>query len=478
MAHSEPAPGVDDSWWSQPSGAREVLTLALPLALSTASWSVMHFIDRVFLMWHSEAAIAAAMPAGLLNFTVVCFWLGVATYVNTFVAQYYGAGRDERIGLAVWQGVWVGVIALPLMLLTRPLSAWVFAQSGHAASLQQLEVTYYSVLTLGAGAFVISGALSAFFSGRGETRIVMFVNAGQAVLNIGLDYVWIFGKFGFPAWGIGGAAAATVVSEWVKVAVFLCLMFGSRDRVRFGVVQGLRFDEELFRRLFRYGAPNGIQMFVEMGAFSMFIMLVGQLGVRELTATTLAFNINSLAFVPLLGLGVAVSVLVGQQLGANRPDLAARATRVSFVLALSYSLFMGALYVGAPGLFLYPYEAKASSADFAPIRETTIVLLRFVALYCLFDAMNLVFVSAIKGAGDMRFVLITTLIMSPIPVVVGWWGIHHGGWGLISFWVLVTVWICLLGVVYAGRYWQGKWRLMRVIEQAPISQEAIISQVV
>ena len=83
------------SWWTRPCGGREVLKLALPLVVSAGSWSLMHFVDRMFLLWHSTEAMAAAMPAGLLHFTLLCFPLGMAMYGNAFVAQYQGAGQPE-----------------------------------------------------------------------------------------------------------------------------------------------------------------------------------------------------------------------------------------------------------------------------------------------------------------------------------------------------------------------------------------------
>ena len=93
------------------------------------------------------------------------------------------------------------------------------------------------------------------------------------------------------------------------------------------------------------------------------------------------------------------------------------------------------------------------------------MLLRFVAAYCLFDAMNVVFVSALKGAGDTRFILLTSLVTSPPPLLIVWAGIHYGQWGLLPCWVVVTLWVCSLGLIYCGRFLQGRWRHMRVIEQ-------------
>ena len=92
------------------------------------------------------------------------------------------------------------------------------------------------------------------------------------------------------------------------------------------------------------------------------------------------------------------------------------------------------------------------------------MLLRFVAAYCLFDALNVVFVGAIRGAGDMRFILLTTLVMSPPPLLAAWWGMARQGWGLLWCWIVITVWVCALGLIYLARFLQGRWRQMRVIE--------------
>ena len=98
--------GENQSRWDGPGGYREVFKLALPMMLSFGSWSLMHFIDRVFLSWYDSDALAAALPAGILSFTLGTFFLGMVGYVNTFVAQYSGANRPERVGASVWQGIY------------------------------------------------------------------------------------------------------------------------------------------------------------------------------------------------------------------------------------------------------------------------------------------------------------------------------------------------------------------------------------
>lgn len=458
--------GHGENWWRRRCGGHEVLVLALPLVISMGSWSLMNFVDRMFLLWHSTQAMAAAMPAGMLYFTLICFPLGVAMYVNTFVAQYQGARRPERIGAVVWQGMRIGIYLAPLFLATIPLAPAVFRLVGHDPNVACLEAIYYQVLCFGAAAQVTAAAMSAFFSGRGQTRVVMAVDCTASLLNVVLDYAWIFGHWGFPALGIEGAAWATVVAQWARVLIYAGVMLRPALRERYQLLAGRRFDAALMRRLLYYGVPNGLQLLVDVSAFALFILLIGRLGEHAMAATTLAFNVNSVAWVPMMGMGIAVTTMVGQQLGRDRPDLAARATWTAFCMAQTYLSLMAALYVLVPDVFLIGHASGTSPEEFTRLRNVTVVLLRFVAAYSLLDALTVIFVGAIKGAGDTRFVLAVSAIMSPLPVLAGWAGIAYFGCGLIWCWVVITAWICILGLIYLARFLQGHWRQMRVIEPA------------
>ncbi len=451
------------NWWTRPCGGRAVVQLALPLVLSTASWTLMHFVDRVFLTWYSTDAIAAAMPAGMLHFTLICLPLGITSYVNTFVAQYAGSGHPERVGKVVWQGVWIGLASLPCFLVLVPLAPSIFTPAGHPAHVTQLEIAYFQSLAYGGAAAVIAGALASFFTGLGFVRVVMLVDMAAAVVNMGMDYALIFGNWGVPELGVVGAGWATSCAQWFKVAALIAVMATREFRRPYRLRESVGFDRKLLGRLLRFGGPSGLQMFTELMAFTAFIFLVGQLGPLDLAATTIAFSVNSIAFVPMLGLGIAVATIVGQQIGAGRPDLATRATWTSIWLGGLYTGGMSVLYFVLPDLFLQAHAA-AAPRDFADLQLICRGLLRFVAAYCVLDMMQIVFSSAIKGAGDTRFVLVFTLAIAPLPVLLGWMGVHYWDWRLSTFWVLITTWISLMGIVYFLRFQFGPWRRMTVLE--------------
>lgn len=463
---SSPEP---ENWWSRPCGPGDVLRLALPLVISTATWTLMTFCDRMFLMWHSPQEMAATLPASMVHFAVLCFPLGICTYTNTFVAQYYGARRYDRIGIALGQGLRVAMFAAPVLLLMAPFMPQVFLWAGHEPQLASYESIYYQVLSLGAVAVLANNTLRSFFMGRGETRTCMAVDCSGAVLNVVLDAIFIFGLFGFADGGIEGAAWATVISLWAKAAVFSWLVCLPEFRQQYGIAGMWKYDPAVMRRLLYYGAPNGFQFFIDVAGFAVFTLLVGSLGAEAMTATTLAFNVNSVAFVPMIGIGMAISTIVGQQQGAGRPDLSQRATWSGFYIASVYMGMFAVMYLAVPDLFLFGFAAGADAEEFAGLRATVVVLLRFVAAYCMFDAMNVVFVSAVKGAGDTQFVVWANAVIAAAGVGIGFYGVNYLGWGLISCWWLVTGWISAMGIVFFLRFLQGRWKSMQVIEEDAVT---------
>lgn len=454
--------------WNRDGGYREVLVVAVPLILSTATWSVQHFVDRMFLTWYSPETIAAAMPAGMLNFTIISLFMGTAGYVSTFVAQYYGAGRYHRIGPAIWQGIYISLFGGLFLLCVIPLAEPAFRLIGHSPEIQQHEVIYFQILCLGGGAYIGSYALSGFFSGRSKTWPVMWVNVATTIVNLVLDYALIFGRWGFPELGIKGAAIATVVAGVFSLLVFFVLLFaGGNDNI-YHTRRGWRLEKDLLGRLLRFGFPSGVQFFLEIGAFTGFVLVVGRLGTASLAATNIAFNINTLAFMPMIGCGIAISILVGQYLGSERSDIARTAVYSGFHLTFVYMASIAAAYVFLPDLFVSPFAHHADPEGFAEIYGYSVVLLRFVAIYCLFDTMNIIFCSAIKGAGDTRYVMIMTTILSVIVLIIPvYLTVEVLEAGLMVAWVFATAYVISLGVTFYLRFLGGKWKSMRVIEQGP-----------
>ena len=451
--------------WRQRNGYLQVLRIAFPLILSTGSYSVQQFIDRMFLSWYSPDALAAALPTGILCFTLISLFMGTSGYVSTFVAQYIGASRPERVGPAMWQGIYFSLLGGLLIAFTALFPETIFSLIGHSPEIQVLESEYWVYLTLGGIFPVAQGAVAGFFSGRGKTYPIMWCTFAATGVNIALNYLLIFGNLGMPEMGISGAGLSTFISGLLNFLFLSVLVFTNENNSKYKTRSGWKFDPALFKRLIRYGLPNGIQFFLDIAAFSLFILLIGRLGATELAAASIAFNISMLAFMPMIGLGITVSILVGQSLGANEAGQAKVATFSAFQISFTYMAILAMLYLLIPNIFIYPFSAKADPIEFESIKSTALVSLRFIALWSIFDSLAIIFSSALKGAGDTAFIMLSICLTGPIILIAPTFliiEIFH--LGLNAAWISGVAYVLCLGIVYYLRFKAGKWESMRVIE--------------
>jgi MATE family multidrug resistance protein len=451
-----------------PGGGRELLRLALPLILSSSFWTIQILIDRVLLARQNSDSVGAAMMAVMLFWTPLTLFQNVASYATTFVAQYTGAGRPRRVGPAVWQALYFAVAAGLAFMLLAPCADALMELTGHSPEMRELEATYFRCLCFAALPMLIIAAVNSFFGGRGDSWTVLCVDATGTITNAVLAYCWIFGRFGFPAWGIAGAGWATVCGSWVAALTGLVLFLRRRYRAEFATLAGWRPDPDLFKRLLRFGLPNGIQWCLEGLAFTVFILLVGRLGSNELAASGIAFTINLVAFLPMFGLAQAVSILVGQRLGADQPEVAERTTYSGLRLAFVYMASMALFYLLWPGAMLAMFEDAKEPEKWSAVAEMVVVLLRFIAVYALADSVCLIFSFALRGAGDTLYVTVVSLSLAwPVMVLPTWFALEYG-WGLYWSYGFVTAYILAMTLCFVLRFRAGKWKSMRVIEQAVV----------
>ena len=452
-------------WWMGPGGGREVLALAYPLILSHITFTVQVFMDRLFLTWYSVEAVAGAVTGLFVTWALVGLFLGTGEYLTAFIAQYLGAGRPSRVGPAVWQGIYFSIGAGLLLALVHPLSAPLFALAGHDPVVQQHEVTYSRILMLGGFPIVLMATASTFFTGRGRTKVVLAVNALVTALDMVLNYLWIFGHGGFPRAGVAGAALSTVLAQALGAAIYLALTFSAANRRQYDTAGSWRFEWPLFSRLLRFGLPTGLQYAVEIMAFGVFMMIVGRIGTAELAASSLAFNLNMIVFFPMIGLGVAVSALVARYLGSNEAGPAERTVWSALWMSLVYMAVCGLAYFFLPRVLLAPYAAGADPATFSRVEDIAVVLLRFVAIYSIFDMMNVMFAAGLRGAGDTRYPLVLTVVLAWAAMLVpAWIACVHLGAGVYAAWTTASAYVFFLGLLLLRRFRAGRWRSLRIVE--------------
>lgn len=445
-------------------GYAEFLYIAIPLILTTSTWSIQHFVDRMFLSWYSPAAVASAMSAGALNFTFLSLFIGIVTYVSTFVAQYYGAKYYKRIGDVLWQGMYLAFIGSFFVMSLVFISHYIFSLTGHSEEIKKNEIIYFNILCLASFPMLLSACLSSFFSGIGKTWTIMWVNMIVTCTNIIFDYFLIFGKFFFPELGIAGAAIATAFSSFINLFIYILLIF-RKGNERYNILKGYKFNMSLFMRLINYGFPAGLQFFLDMAGFSLFLLFVGKVGMVELAATSIAFNISTLVFMPMIGSGIAVSVMVGQYLGSNRSHFAERSVYSGFTVAFIYMFTISLCYFFFPEIFIKPFIKDKLTGDYMLIKELAIVLLRFVAAYSIFDTFNIMFSAALKGAGDTKYIMvIITILTTFVLTIPSYITVNYFNGNIYILWFIFSFYIVMLGLSFFMRFYSGSWKKMRVIE--------------
>ncbi len=440
--------------WHAHNGYRQMLKIALPLIVSMGTATVMEVTDRLFLSHYSVEALAASVPASSASLLFLFAVLGTTGYVGVFIAHYTGAKMRDRVGIALWQSLYLslagGALLASLWFAAEPL----FRITGAEAEILRLEVVYFRILSVGGVIALLGYAVGCFFTGRGYARQVMYANLIATIINVPLDYALIYGAFGLPEWGIAGAGIATVMGWLISLIILSIQVFTKENDRLYAVRRNWRINWSYMKRILRYGAPSGMELFMEMLAGTLFIFMAGYLGRDALAASNIAFTVNSLAYLPMVGIYTATSILVGQGMGAKNIPSVNQAVLSGLHIVTVYMVLIGVLFVFLPQLFTHFFGGAELTED---LRHTADILLRFVALYCLFDCFCLIYFGALKGAGDTVFIMIL-MTAGCVVLAAGSIAVLVYTESLYGIWAMFTAYIGLMGLGGYLRFRSGKWK--------------------
>jgi multidrug resistance protein, MATE family len=445
-------------------GMAEMIAISLPMVVSSACDTVMVFTDRLFLARLDPELMNAVMAGGLASFVMGSFFVGLLGYTTALVAQHLGAGRKRDCAVVATQALFFAALAYPLILLARPLAYEGMARMGLPEEQLSAQILYLDILLYGSIFGLARTALSGFFSGIGRTRVVMVASFASMIANVGFSYLLVFGALGFPQMGIRGAAYATIISGALGFVILAVAYLSRRNRAEYDIGSSFRFDRVLAGKLLRFGSPTGAEIFLNVLAFNIMIMVFHSLGPVAATATTVVFNWDFVSFVPLMGIGIGVTSLVGRFMGAGRPDLAHRSTLAGLKLGLIYSFCIFVLFAGFPGPLVEVFRPIGHSPVFDEAAPTAIFMVRMAAVYVMSDTLLCIFISALRGAGDTRWAMFASvalhwMMLAALTVLLRVFHVSpETGWVAVVFFFLLFSSIVIL------RYRQGKWRSLRVVE--------------
>jgi MATE family multidrug resistance protein len=441
----------------------ELMRIALPMVVSQGTFAVMIFTDRYFMSQIDAIHMAAALGGGVAAFFSFCFFSGVLSYSNAMAAQYLGAGEHAKCPKVVTQGMIMVALSTPLLALVTYLVAGIFSVMDHQPEQVELERTYYILLMLGAVVTLAKICISSYFAGIGRSKVVMICDVCGLVVNVPLCYAMVFGKFGFPEMGIAGAAVSTIVATLFAFLLFVFYYFRKEHRLSFYVNDSFALDWSILRRFTRLGFPSGLELFLNVAAFNLFLLMFQSYGVVQGAAAAIVFNWDVLSFIPMMGLNIGVISLIGRFVGARDMERTNEVISAGFILGLSYSAILAILYVTFRYALVDMFEPPIG--DFSEIRELSAFMMIGLSSYAMADAIILVSGGVLRGAGDTRWLMIASVSLHWAMLVAQYFIINVFEYGPRASWMAFVVMLLVIAIVYGLRLWGGKWRDQEALDR-------------
>lgn len=442
----------------------EMLSLALPIVMSHACDTVMAFTDRMFLSRLAPELMSAAMGGSITVLMMMTFFMGLTGYSTALVAQYFGAGQKKMSAVTTSQALFISLAAYPVLLFARPLGYHFFNFMGIPENQIIPQTMYFNILMYGTIISLIRNSLNCFFSGIGRTRIVMISSVVVMLINIGLNYMLIFGKFGCPAMGIKGAAYGTIIASATGIIVLILAYFRKAIQDEFNVFASFIYNKKVFGKLLYYGYPAGLEFFMNFLAFTILIFIFHSHGPVTATASTIMFNWDMVSFVPLIGIQIAVTSLVGRYMGARDPDTAYKATISGIKSGIFYSMGILVLFLFFPGVLVRMFEPSGESDIFRQAFPIAKTMLQAASVYVLLDVIVIAMVGALRGAGDTHWAMRVSVAVHWLFVPVLYVMLHVLDMSPVQGWIAVICIFLLFAFLFFRRFKQGKWRDIEVIE--------------
>lgn len=445
---------------------QQVFRLAMPAVSELVLNTLVGLVDILlvgqmtlatiaYLGYGTAPALAATGLAGEMFWTMSLLFMAIGTGCTALVARATGAKDPVTANAALRQGLLMGLLSAVVMsVVAIGFAESVMTVYRAEALVSDLSAQFTRILgySFVPTAMMMIGMAS--LRGAGDTRTPLMIMIVVNVLNMVLSYLLISGSFGMMPLGVEGAAIGTAIARTVGGIAVLTVLFRGRG----GLLLQLNFqrDWEMIRRIVRVGWPFAGEQMVFQGALILFIGMVNQLGTAAYAAHNLVIRIESLAFLPGWGYGIAASALVGQALGAKNPDEAHAAS----IEALKQTSVMMVVLGGLMALF--PAPLLAFFVNDPSVIAAGVVPLQIAGAFQIAMGANFVLSGALRGAGDTRWPLYTKVISTwglrlPITFIV----LMSGG-GLVGVWIAMGADFCSQAILAYVRFRKGKWRTMQV----------------
>lgn len=438
--------------------SKRILLLAWPVTAQMFLQTLAQIVDMAMVGRLGKAAIAAVGLSFRPLFVGQAIFLGLGVATTALVARNIGAGdRDTATHAAEQSLLTTSVLAFLLAAFGYIFAKQITLFMGAEDEVIGLGATYLKGFSPGLMFLMLGTIMTAALRGAGDTKTPFYAGVISNVVNVVGNYVLIFGKLGFPALGVFGAAVATSFSRVVAAVIMFAVLVRGRGGLHLKWQHFSAIDWSMVTRLFRIGIPAALERFIQSFAMMLHVKILATLGTTAVAVSTLSGNIEQLSFMPSIGFAVAASTLVGQNLGANQPEEAEKSGWGAMKLCALFMGVMGVLFILIPHVFVRIYTNDPT------VVEPAKTILRIVGLTQLPQALAFVASGGLRGAGDTTAVLwIGALGNMVLRIGISYIAIVILGWGLWSAYLAVLVDWLVRSSLLVVRFKSGRWKEVEV----------------
>ncbi|MEH6759933.1 MAG: MATE family efflux transporter [Maribacter arcticus] len=417
------------------------IKLSVPVILGMLGHTFVQLADNIMVGQLGTAELAAVSLGNSFVFIAMSLGIGFSTAITPLVAEADGASNKKDAKSALKHGLVLctvlGLTLFGLILLSKP----VMHIMNQPVEVVALALPYLDLVAFSLVPLIIFQAFKQFSEGLSQTKYPMYATIGANIINIILNYLLIFGNFGFPEMGVVGAAIGTLVSRIIMV-FYLWFILKRKEKLKY-YVTGFNFakiEKKVMKKIIELGFPSSLQMFFEVGIFTSAVWLSGVLGKNAQAANQIALNLSSMTFMFGMGLGIAAMIRVGNQKGLTNFTELRRIAQSIFLLTFLLEIFFAILFL--LGRYWFP-SLYLDINDVANITDNTEViviaaeLLLVAAFFQISDGIQVVVLGALRGLQDVK-----------IPTVITF----------ISYWLIgfpVSFYLCLYTDLKSTGIWIG-----------------------
>ena len=432
-----------------------VLRLALPIIGGMMSQNILNVVDTAMVGQLGDAALAAVGMGGFAAFMSMALILGIAVGVQATAARRKGQGRYDEMAVALNAGLLVVVCVAPILSgILYNLAPAFYPYLVKDPEVVALGVPYLQFRILAIVFVATNFAFRGYWNAVDRSRLYMITLLIMHTCNILLNYVLIFGKFGFPELGVTGAGIGTAISTAIGASLYIFLGFKFAREEGFFQKMPTRRD---ISQIVRLSIPTGIQQFFFSAGMTMMYWIIARIGTAELAAASVLINVTLIALLPGMALGIAAATLVGQALGRSEPDDAKQWAWDVLKVALVLLGVLGVPMLVVPDLMLGIFLHNPETLDVARAP------MRLIGATMVVEAIGIVLMHALLGAGDVHRVMRISISCQwfyflPLAYLFG----PVLGYGLIGVWLLNISYRVLVAGVFSLLWQREKWASIKV----------------